>query len=187
MPTWPGLQMMSPGLASLRETIVPAFFCAPVVRGSEMPSLPYTYCVKPEQSKPLGEEPPERYGTPTYRAAISSTLLPLTACGTLPPSFAGVSVRGALSREVGVSVRTGGGGGGATSSLTTLTLGMSKDDSVAASTVTCGAGASAVSAPAARPAVSTAGSADSSVGAACAGETPIMPTTIPEVAAATPA
>src|SRR5690606_1043130 len=60
MPAWRGLQVRSPGLASLRLTPVPAFFWLDVVRGRLMPSLPYTYCVKPEQSKPLGELPPER-------------------------------------------------------------------------------------------------------------------------------
>src|SRR5688500_14028782 len=41
--------------------------------GSETPTCEKTYIVKPEQSKPLGEAPPHRYGTPRYCIAIPTT------------------------------------------------------------------------------------------------------------------
>ena len=46
----------SPGFGSL--TGVAARCWAEAVRGMEMPALPKTYWVKPEQSKPDGLEPP---------------------------------------------------------------------------------------------------------------------------------
>src|SRR6476646_4409611 len=76
MPTWwAGLpkKTRSPGCGLLAR--VAAMRCSSAVRGSEMPILWKTYCVKPEQSKPDGVVPPQTYGTPAYWAATPRTLV----------------------------------------------------------------------------------------------------------------
>src|SRR6187402_3350991 len=63
----------SPGSASAGEIDVPPELCREDECGSETPNCAYTNCVKPEQSKPAGSEPPYRYGTPWYCSATATT------------------------------------------------------------------------------------------------------------------
>src|SRR5205823_9909028 len=60
--------------------------------GSETPTCAYTYMTRPEQSKPDGDAPPHRYGTPRYCSAIATTLEcvgggagPTAPASALPP------------------------------------------------------------------------------------------------------
>src|SRR5439155_15459280 len=76
MPTWPSpsKNTRSPGWSWSRETGLPIPYCAYELCGSETPTCANTYITSPEQSKPDGEAPPQRYGTPRYRSAIETTL-----------------------------------------------------------------------------------------------------------------
>src|SRR5215211_2686793 len=75
MPSWPrpSKNTMSPGCSWLRSTGVPTPNCAAALCGSETPCCAYTYMTKPEQSKPDGSEPPQRYGVPRYCIAVPTT------------------------------------------------------------------------------------------------------------------
>src|SRR5919201_1599577 len=75
MPTWPrpSKKTRSPGCSEPRETGVPYPYCAAALCGSETPTCAKTYIVKPEQSKPEGEAPPQTYGVPRYCIAIPTT------------------------------------------------------------------------------------------------------------------
>src|SRR3954451_24212672 len=76
MPTWvAGLwkKTRSPGLASAAVTALPACAWSCETRGRLTPNFLYTYCVRPEQSKPLGLSPPQMYLTPRYFLASAIT------------------------------------------------------------------------------------------------------------------
>ena len=55
--------------------------CAPEVRGSETPACAHDQSMSPEQSKPAGVVPPQRYGVPSrvMAAAIAAPARPLGA------------------------------------------------------------------------------------------------------------
>jgi hypothetical protein len=55
--------------------------------GSEIPKCLYTYIVKPEQSKPEGEDPAHTYGVPRNVRAYVTTSSPV-----VPPPEDGASV-----------------------------------------------------------------------------------------------
>src|SRR5438552_14864390 len=76
MPTWPrpSKNTRSPGWSWSRETGLPIPYCAYELCGSETPTCANTYITSPEQSKPDGDAPPQRYGTPRYCSAIETTL-----------------------------------------------------------------------------------------------------------------
>ena len=50
-----------------------------------MPIWAYAYITRPEQSKPLGDEPPQTYGTPMYWSAIPTTPEWLSGGSTVSP------------------------------------------------------------------------------------------------------
>src|SRR5688572_16241183 len=86
----------SPGLGSL--TGVAAACCADAVRGREIPALPKTYWVKPEQSKPDGLVPPYTYGMPSSERAMLTTSL--EDCRTEPDDVGRTDDRLVLDEEV---------------------------------------------------------------------------------------
>src|SRR3954471_16848273 len=63
----------SPGLAWAALTALPACAWSCETRGRLTPNFLYTYCTKPEQSKPLGLAPPHTYLTPRYFFASAIT------------------------------------------------------------------------------------------------------------------
>src|SRR5215211_8811210 len=75
MPLCPRLSKatMSPGCIWLRETGAPSPYWRATPCGSETPTCAKPYITKPEQSKPLGDSPPQTYGTPRYCIAIETT------------------------------------------------------------------------------------------------------------------
>src|SRR5438477_3728530 len=64
---------MSPRASSFRDTGVPSLYCFSALWGSDTPARPYTYITRPEQSKPRGSAPPQRYGAPTCANANATT------------------------------------------------------------------------------------------------------------------
>src|SRR4051794_32307378 len=64
---------MSPGCNWLCETGTPMPHSAYVECGSDTPIWAYAYMIRPLQSKPLGEAPPQTYGTPRYCIATPTT------------------------------------------------------------------------------------------------------------------
>src|SRR6476646_453590 len=75
MPTWPrpSKKTRSPGCRSPMETGTPMPYCEYELCGSELPICEKAYMTRPEQSKPDGSAPPQRYGTPRYCSAIPTT------------------------------------------------------------------------------------------------------------------
>src|SRR3954447_8591882 len=72
MPLWlrPGEYVFwkktrSPGLSSSRPGWAPLLYSPSMPRLSGLPTWRATYQMKPEQSKPLGLEPPQTYGAPS--------------------------------------------------------------------------------------------------------------------------
>ncbi len=61
-------------MAESAETSTPICACWLASRFNSMPFRRKTVLVKPEQSMPLGDVPPQRYGTPMKRFAVCSTL-----------------------------------------------------------------------------------------------------------------
>src|SRR5207248_11084011 len=88
MPTWlaPAKKTRSPDWSWLIDTGVPIPYCAYELCGSETPIWAKAYMTRPEQSKPLGDAPPQRYGTPRYRMAIPTTPPCVDGGATVEPS-----------------------------------------------------------------------------------------------------
>jgi hypothetical protein len=55
-----------------------------------MPTERNTYDVNPEQSNPLGVDPPQTYGTPKYCLAVAITLVAVAEFVTLDATTVGV-------------------------------------------------------------------------------------------------
>src|SRR5207244_6181072 len=95
MPTCPrpSKKTRSPGSSALLGTGVPYPYWPAALCGSETPSWPHTYIVSPEQSKPLGDAPPQTYGVPRYCITIATACPPSVLDGgigmlTSPPAEA---------------------------------------------------------------------------------------------------
>src|SRR5919202_3061020 len=108
IPTCPGpygsgsKKTRSPGARNEGSTGAPSCTCVPVKCVSETPSLPYTYCIRPEQSNPTsGDAPPQTYGVPRYCSASSTACQPI---GLAPPKVRDTSGSGVLF----MFVRSGG-------------------------------------------------------------------------------
>src|SRR5438128_7407829 len=55
----------SPGLSSSRDGCAPLLYSPNMPRLIDLPTWRAAYQTKPEQSKPLGLEPPQTYGAPS--------------------------------------------------------------------------------------------------------------------------
>ena len=76
IPTWSTVvgelpkNTRSPGTSpAVGDTTGPASYCAWATRGKEMPAAAKAAWTRPEQSKPAGPSPPQRYGVPTRASA----------------------------------------------------------------------------------------------------------------------
>src|SRR5438552_5102401 len=109
MPLWlsPGEYVFwkntrSPALSSPRAGCEPELYSPNMPRLSGLPTWRATYHTKPEQSKPVGEEPPHTYGAP-------SSFKPAPARPSLGAPRGGASTaKGAAGLGVGAAAPTAG-------------------------------------------------------------------------------